>query len=158
MAFKRRNDMSIFTLILSFTALYVSATFARLLVYASIGVIVLAGLGLYEVTRTVLEYREASAGSTQKPKSRFDRESQRSQTTDLVTKAAYVVVVILMLIVPMFYPTNSSWVSSADVPAAIANGGTGYRLHTSDWTDAMNWLSHNTDKNAVVAAWWDYGY
>ena len=62
-AFKRRHDMSIFALILGFTAIYVSATFARLLVFASIGILVLAGLGLYEVTRSVLEYRESTGGS-----------------------------------------------------------------------------------------------
>ncbi|MGI0024898.1 MAG: peptidylprolyl isomerase, partial [Nitrososphaera sp.] len=49
-------------------------------------------------------------------------------------------------------------VSSADVPAAIANGGTGYRLSTDDWTDALNWISVNTEPDAVVASWWDYGY
>ena len=55
MAFKRRDDMSIFALIIGLTGVYVSATFARLLVYASIGIIVLAGLGIYEVTRSILE-------------------------------------------------------------------------------------------------------
>jgi dolichyl-diphosphooligosaccharide---protein glycosyltransferase len=64
----------------------------------------------------------------------------------------------MMLSIPMFYPTNANWVSSADVPAAIANGGTGYRVQSDDWTDAMDWLSKNTEPNAVVASWWDYGY
>jgi dolichyl-diphosphooligosaccharide--protein glycosyltransferase len=164
MAFKRRNDMGVFTLILSFTALYVSATFARLLVYASIGVIILAGLGLYEVTRTVLEYRDnAATAAALKAKRRIGetRAEERAAlqpTGGFFTRIAYVVVVILMLTVPMFYPTNSSWVSSADVPAAIANGGTGYRLQTNDWVDAMNWIKHNTPPNAVIASWWDYGY
>ena len=64
MAFKRRDDMSIFALIIGLTGVYVSATFARLLVYASIGIIVLAGLGLYEVTRSILKQRQESSGST----------------------------------------------------------------------------------------------
>ena len=59
MAFKRRDDTSVFALIIGLTAVYVSATFARLLVFASIGIIVLAGLGIYEVTRSVLESRES---------------------------------------------------------------------------------------------------
>src|ERR687885_2003285 len=62
-AFKRRDDMSVFALIIGITGVYVSATFARLLVYASIGIIVLAGLGLYEVTRSILERKEPSSGS-----------------------------------------------------------------------------------------------
>ena len=63
MAFKRRDDTSVFALIIGLTAVYVSATFARLLVFASIGIIVLAGLGIYEVTRSVLESRESSGSN-----------------------------------------------------------------------------------------------
>src|SRR5690606_16767987 len=54
LAFRRRDDASIFALILGITGVYVSATFARLLVFASTGIIVLAGLGLYEVTRSIM--------------------------------------------------------------------------------------------------------
>src|SRR6185295_10051375 len=57
MAFRRRNDTSIFALIIGITAVYVSATFARLLVFSSIGIILLAGIGLYEITRTVINYK-----------------------------------------------------------------------------------------------------
>ena len=58
----------------------------------------------------------------------------------------------------MIIPPNSNWISSADIPPSIANGGTGYRLTTNDWTNALNWISNNTPENSVVAAWWDYGY
>ena len=61
-AFKTRNMMHIFALIIGLTGLYVSATFARLLVYASIGIIILAGIGLYHTTRSVLEHRGSIAG------------------------------------------------------------------------------------------------
>jgi len=66
MAFKHRTDMSVFALIIGITGIYVSATFARLLVFASIGIIILAGLGLYEVTRAVLsnEPSQPSSGSS----------------------------------------------------------------------------------------------
>ncbi|TLY06641.1 MAG: hypothetical protein E6K85_10395, partial [Thaumarchaeota archaeon] len=61
LAFRRRDDLSIFALIVGITGIYVSATFARLLVFASIGIIILAGLGLYEVTRSILVYRKLDA-------------------------------------------------------------------------------------------------
>src|SRR5207247_10460473 len=61
MAFKHRTDMSVFALIIGITGIYVSATFARLLVFASIGIIILAGLGLLEVTRSILVYRKLDA-------------------------------------------------------------------------------------------------
>jgi dolichyl-diphosphooligosaccharide--protein glycosyltransferase len=28
----------------------------------------------------------------------------------------------------------------------------------SNWLNALNWISKNTSKNSVIAAWWDYGY
>jgi len=48
--------------------------------------------------------------------------------------------------------------SSADIPPSIANGGTGFRVKTNDWIDALDWISTNTPSNSVVASWWDYGY
>ena len=71
---------------------------------------------------------------------------------------AYVVLIIAMLCIPMVYPPNSNWLSSADIPPSIANGGTGYRLQTNDWIDTLNWIAKDTPKNSVIAAWWDYGY
>lgn len=76
MAFKRRNDTSIFALLIGITGVYVSATFARLLVFASIGIIVLAGIGLYEITRTILVYRATRPSTVaQKTKKKLERES-----------------------------------------------------------------------------------
>ena len=31
-------------------------------------------------------------------------------------------------------------------------------ISTNDWPDAMRWLKENTSEDAVIAAWWDYGY
>jgi dolichyl-diphosphooligosaccharide---protein glycosyltransferase len=168
MAFRRRDDMSIFALILGITGVYVSATFARLLVFASIGIIVLAGLGLYEVTRGIMAYRETTAtpslatprptAATREERRRIGFASRGHSTAGQAVKIGYVVVVIMMLSIPMFYPANANWLSSADIPAAIANGGTGFRTQTDDWTGAMQWLEQNTEENAVIASWWDYGY
>ena len=169
LAFKRRDDAAIFALIIGFTGVYVSATFARLLVFASIGIIVLAGLGLFEVTRSMLAHREASATSgAATPTARataLTREERRKAEfgsfhtrSGQATRIAYVAVVIMMLSIPMFYPSNANWVSSADVPAAISNGGTGFRTSTNDWTDALNWIAANTTQDSVIASWWDYGY
>ena len=166
LAFRRRDDMSIFALILGITGVYVSATFARLLVFASMGIIVLAGLGLYEVTRSIMAYREATATPSAPRPTAATREERRKiefagrlhSSSGRTVRIAYVVVVIMILSIPMFYPSNSNWLSSADIPAAIANGGTGFRIQTNDWTDAMQWIEQETEQDAVIASWWDYGY
>ena len=169
MAFKRRDDMSIFALIIGLTGIYVSATFARLLVFASMGIIVLAGLGIYEVTQSILEIRESSSATSATSvakarkihRKRFDQSTggiQRQQSKARIIRIVSVVMIISMLSIPMIYPPNSNWLISADIPPSIANGGTGYKIQTNDWIDALNWISKNTPKNAVIASWWDYGY
>jgi dolichyl-diphosphooligosaccharide---protein glycosyltransferase len=163
-AFRRRDEMSIFALILGLTSIYVSATFARLLVFASIGIIVLAGLGLYEITRTYLNRESSSPSassiltSTKKARKRVAEGSKALPVKSRWVITGYVVLIIFMLCIPMIYPPNSNWLSSADIPPSIANGGTGYRLQTNDWIDALNWIAKDTPKHAVIASWWDYGY
>lgn len=166
LAFKRRNDMSVFALILGLTGIYVSATFARLLVFASIGIIVLAGLGLYEITRTYLDREAASSSAASSSvvansKSKKRKYVEGSKVVPVKSRwliVTYVGVIIAMLCIPMVYPPDANWLNSADIPPSIANGGTGYRLQTNDWIDTLNWLAKDTPKNSVVAAWWDYGY
>ena len=70
-AFKRGDLVSLFALIIGLSAVYVSGAFVRLLVYASIGIIILAGIGLGEVIRSILQTRE-SAAITALAKSKFD--------------------------------------------------------------------------------------
>ena len=166
MAIKRRNDTSIFALLLGITGVYVSATFARLLVFASIGIIALAGIGLYEVTRSILAYRSArTTTGSQKSKRKFEREGTVQIATPV--RMVFIALIILLISLPILdnsgiiIPPNSNWISSADIPPSIANGGTGYRLTTNDWINALNWISTNTPnspKSSVIAAWWDYGY
>lgn len=165
MAFRKRNDMTIFALILGITGLYVSATFARLLVFSSISVIVLASMGLFDLTRIFMERYSSSGAYLEGPhkaargreKKRVERlKSKPSHNKPIVI--SFAVALIFLLTLPLFYPPNINWVTSADVPPSIANGGTGYRMEVADWIDALNWISNNTPKDSVVASWWDYGY
>jgi dolichyl-diphosphooligosaccharide--protein glycosyltransferase len=165
MALRRRDDMSIFALIIGLTGLYVSAAFARLLVFSSIGIIILAGLGLYEVTRSILEYKEtyttersSISAKGSKAKRKFENIKVKHQHKSIILRLAYIAVITSLLVVPMIYPPNSNWLSLADIPPSIANGGTGYRVTTTDWFDALNWISKSTPKDSVIASWWDYGY
>ena len=141
MAFKRRNDMSIFALIIGITGVYVSATFARLLVFSSIGIILLAGIGLYEITRTVINYKATEPSHKRKRKTEVEKTSQM----DRPIKIVYAVIVVVLVSIPVIdngilYPQNSNWLSSADIPPSIANGGTGFRIKTNDWINALDWI------------------
>ncbi len=164
LAFRRRDDMAIFALILGLTSVYVSATFARLLVFASIGIIVLAGIGIYELILVYISKDPAPAPTTtfvstsKKARRKITEGSKVVPAKNKWITISFAAILISMLCIPMFYPPSSNWVNSVDIPPSIANGGTGYRVQTNDWIDALNWLAHDTPTNSVVASWWDYGY
>jgi dolichyl-diphosphooligosaccharide--protein glycosyltransferase len=106
----------------------------------------------------------ASAGSRQVKQGKMSKGRKYSErTSELPSKKriiviGYTVLIIFLLTIPMVYPQNSGWLSLADIPPSIANGGTGYKFQTNDWLDALTWLSTHTPKGSVVASWWDYGY
>jgi len=65
---------------------------------------------------------------------------------------------VALLIIPASLPGQASWVTGIKAPPTILNGGTTFNIATDDWPAAMAWLKNNTPEDAVVAAWWDYGY
>lgn len=151
LAFQKRNDGAVFALIIGLTSVYVSATFARLLVFSSVGIIILASIGLCEITRHIMERKETTAAKGKK-------KPEQVLASSASTRMIYVTAMIALLLVPVFYPPYSSWISAVDVPTAIGNGGTIFREPTDDWVEATQWISENTEEDAVIAAWWDYGY
>ena len=130
-----------FALILGIVGVYVSSTFVRLEVFASISVIVLASLGLTALTREFFKHRSSSKNVSSK-----------------LIKIPFVIGVIVLLTIPLIYPVGSEVSTLTDIPPTIMNGGSSYGVYTSDWLDALDWIKNNTPKDAVVASWWDYGY
>jgi len=136
-----KNDMLSFTLILGIIGIYISSTFVRLEVFASISVILLASLGLSALTKEF-----------------FKNESDSKKSIGKLTKFPYAAGIIILLIIPLIYPVGSEVSTLTKTPPTILNGGTAYTIATNDWLDSLNWIKNNTPKDAVIASWWDYGY
>jgi dolichyl-diphosphooligosaccharide--protein glycosyltransferase len=182
---KGSNEMLIFALIIALTGIYVSTAFVRLLVFSSIGIIILAAIGLYSLTQTFMDSGKPSSATvneilSQKTTSKKAAETKTSTTETTKTihkkrksylvynrsytadnrliKIAFTIFTILLLLFPMVYPRDSNWLSLADIPPTILTGGTDSILKNNDWINALHWISNNTPKDSVIAAWWDYGY
>jgi len=136
-----KNDMLSFTLILGIIGIYVSSTFVRLEVFASISIILLASLGLSALTKEF-----------------FKNESDSKKSIGKLTKFPYAAGIIILLIIPLIYPVGSEVSTLTKTPPTILNGGTAYTIATNDWLDSLDWIKNNTPKDAVIASWWDYGY
>jgi len=133
-----KNDMKIFVLIMGVTGVYVSSSFIRLEVFASISLIILASIALSILTKEI-----------------FKINLSNSKSHSL--KISYVLVIFILFIVPLFVPANGNWVSAVDIPPTILTGATNHPP-SDDWLATLEWIKLNTPENSVVASWWDYGY
>ena len=135
------SDMAAFSLIMGLMGVYVSSAFLRLEMLASLSLIILASVGLSVITREFVS------------KSDWHRPLRLK-----IVKASYVSGIVFFLIAPLMVPVNANWISIADSPPPILNGGTGFNVVTDDWKDALAWIKSDTHEDSVIAAWWDYGY
>ena len=134
---KIKGEMAAFALIIGFLGIYFSSAFERLIIFGAISVIVLSSIGISILISKILK-------DGHKP-------------TSVVTKISFLAIIVALLMVPMVYPEINWTNNNKGVPFTIMNSGH-FNISTNDWPDAMQWLRENTPEDAVIAAWWDYGY
>jgi dolichyl-diphosphooligosaccharide---protein glycosyltransferase len=133
-----QNDMKIFVIIIGITGVYVSSAFVRLEVFASISLIILGAIGLSILTKEIFKIQYIG-----KKKYLF--------------KIPYVVIIVLIFLIPLTYPSHGNWINVIDTPQTILNGGTSHPA-SNNWLETLEWIKMNTNENSVIASWWDYGY
>jgi len=136
---KIKGEMAAFALIIGFLGIYFSSAFVRLEIFGAISVIILSSIGVSILISKILK--------------------EEHKPTSVVTKISFLAIIVALLVVPMAYPEKLNWTNSnSGIPNTILNSGTEFKISTNDWSDAMQWLKENTAEDAVIAAWWDYGY
>ena len=160
-AFRRKGIPMIYALVFGLTGLYFSASFSRLLVYASISLGILGGIGFAE-----LVYAIVKPGSTSLVKKAKQAPASRNEM-----KVVFSLAVITLLVLP----AGSYWIpnpitctytgqlfcnnSPADGGVSLVNGATIFNRYSfSDWINTLQWVRQNTPANSVMISWWDYGY
>jgi dolichyl-diphosphooligosaccharide--protein glycosyltransferase len=129
------------------------------MVYSTIAFAILAAIGLIELSESILRPTISSLG----------RKKTRIYESRSEVKVIFVIVMIFLIVLPMFYPTNfnyssqgyvlssSGWFTAANTPVSVANGGTAFQTTSTDWFQAFQWM-RQTVPGTTIAAWWDYGY
>jgi dolichyl-diphosphooligosaccharide--protein glycosyltransferase len=136
-----KNDMLSFSLFIGLAGVYVSSTFVRLEVFASFSVILLASLGLSFLLKEL-----------------FSNKTEIKKLNFFLIKISFVVGLMILLIIPLTLPTDGNLFTLTKNPPTILNGGSTFPISTTDWIDSMEWIKNNTPEDAVIGAWWDYGY
>ena len=133
-----KNDMKVFALIIGISGVYVSSSFIRLEVFASISLIILSSIALSILSKNIFKIKF------------FGKRNY-------LFKISYVVIIAFLFSLPLVFPENNNWISNADSPPIIFTGATS-NPPTTDWLETLEWIKLNTPENAVIASWWDYGY
>jgi len=133
-----KNDMKAFVLIIGISGVYLSSSFIRLEVFASISLIILSSIALSILTKNIFKIKFFGI-------------------KNYLFKISYVVIIIFLFTLPLVFPESGNWISNADTPPIILTGATS-SPPTNDWLDTLEWIKLNTPENAVIASWWDYGY
>ena len=160
-ALRRKNSIPmVYALVIGLTGLYVSAAFSRLLVYSSIALALLAGIGFAELAFAVVK-PGAVPLVKKKPVSATKNEMRVVYSVALVALIAFPASIYWIPNPAQCTSTNAILCdqSPADSGVSLSNGGTVFsRSQLSDWVQTLQWIRDNTPKNAVIISWWDYGY
>ncbi len=135
---KRRNAAGLVTILLFLSSLYVASTFARLQVFLSIGVALVAAVGVGELFGRMIP------------------SNGKIQAKGLnAMRGILSILLIAMILVSSVYV----WVPAANRGYSITTSATALaQSYVPDWLQALTWISQNTPPNAKIIAWWDYGY
>ena len=141
-SFKIKDEMTAFVLIIGFLGAYFTSSFVRLEIFGAISVILLSSIGIAIITSKILNER-------QKPRS-------------VLIKTSFLGAIVILLIMPTVFPAGEgeiNWsTNNVGLPISLLHSGSFFDISTNDWPDSMQWVKENTAEDAVIAAWWDYGY
>jgi dolichyl-diphosphooligosaccharide--protein glycosyltransferase len=146
-ASQRRKNSDIFLILFGLTAIYFAASLVRLSLILAPALALLGAITFTELATPAMDIIK-EAVIFPKRKTRF--------TTRVGREFGVAILFVLLLIIT---PTLNGAVQAAYTPATIVTSSLPVvRQAPQDWLEALVWMKDNLPNNAVVFAWWDYGY
>ncbi|MEM0056885.1 MAG: STT3 domain-containing protein [Candidatus Geothermarchaeota archaeon] len=139
-----RSYINLLLIIFALTGLYSAFNFVRLIVLATPILSIISGIGLQNIS--TLLYRAA-----------LEREYRKVKGEVELTRTVAFVFSLLIILSMLYYGFNLG-LSSADYPVTIVTGSAPITSASYDWFQALEYMYANVPSDAIVAAWWDYGY
>ncbi|KAG1137614.1 hypothetical protein G6F37_010622 [Rhizopus arrhizus] len=171
LCFQKLRDEHVFVIVYSIFASYFAGVMVRLMLTLTPVVCVCGGIAISTLLDTYLRLdtssqmtekrsEEKSSGSSKK-KSQAKKESSEEKYSILGAGPRLLVVGCFTFFLTMFV-WHCTWVtsnaySSPSVVLASRNPDGSQRI-IDDYREAYYWLRKNTDENAKIMSWWDYGY
>ncbi|KAK4884709.1 hypothetical protein RN001_000980 [Aquatica leii] len=175
---KNINDERVFVVLYALSAVYFAGVMVRLMLTLTPVVCMLSGVAFSVLLDLFLREEDTHRSGD----SDVDDEQTTSSNRRLYDKAGRVpkmkheqvresdgiganirsIIIVVMLLLLMLFAVHCTWVTSNaySSPSIVlaSYGNDGSRQILDDFREAYYWLSQNTDDNARVMSWWDYGY
>jgi len=158
--FDEISDGGIFVILYGTVAWYFAGVMVRLMLTLAPIACILSAIGFSKLLQRFsaqLKYEDEPTSA------KGSERAKLTSTRDLLNKPLQVIVLLGGLGLLSFYGYHASYVSSMaySSPSIVIEGGryaNGVRVLYDDYREAYYWLRHNTDPDAKIASWWDYGY
>ena len=154
--FLHLNDTNLFALVYAVFASYFASIMVRLVLVLTPVACVLGGIAVNVILTSYSRVLTSSfTGNSQNSQS---GNSRKPRVSSLIA----VLVMSIMAVLFFFFTIHCTWVTSSaySSPSIVlmANGPHGERIIFDDFREAYSWLRRNTDEDAKIMSWWDYGY
>ncbi|XP_033640123.1 dolichyl-diphosphooligosaccharide--protein glycosyltransferase subunit STT3A [Asterias rubens] len=152
--FSKLTDANIFIILYGVTSLYFSGVMVRLMLVLAPVMCILSGIGISSILTTYVKNLDIN---------KSDKKSKKAEASNYPIKNEVATAVVLMMTMFLItYTFHCTWVTSEaySSPSIVlsARAGDGGRIIFDDFREAYYWLRHNTEEDAKVMSWWDYGY
>ncbi len=152
------TNRNIFLAVFGLTAIYFAGSMVRLTLLLAPASSLLLASALVQIARPftiILRAGPQIARRKMRFRSRVGKEFS----------AAFIFLLFLLLVSVFVLPSSTSpnhprVVDRAYSPTTIAAASLPLKPEEpiSDWLDTLNWIRVNTNPDAIIASWWDYGY
>jgi dolichyl-diphosphooligosaccharide--protein glycosyltransferase len=178
MCFRELKDEQVFVVIYAVLASYFSGVMVRLMLTLTPIVCVAAAIALSQILDTYMVATSpdeegsktktngsANGSATIKDKVASATDSLRSTKSPLVGIYSYlsksvitgaVTAYLLLFVLHCTWVTSNAYSSPSVVLASKMPDGSQHII--DDYREAYYWLRQNTEQNAKIMSWWDYGY
>uniref|UniRef100_A0A1B6E412 dolichyl-diphosphooligosaccharide--protein glycotransferase n=1 Tax=Clastoptera arizonana TaxID=38151 RepID=A0A1B6E412_9HEMI len=169
---KQINDERVFVVLYAISAVYFAGVMVRLMLTLTPVVCILSGIAFSKLFELFLkeddnpsqENNDTTDSTNMYDKAGKLRKMKHEQLKEVdglgVNVRSIVIVAVLMML--LMFAVHCTWVTgnaySSPSIVLASYGHDGSRQILDDFREAYHWLSHNTDSDARVMSWWDYGY
>lgn len=166
--FSRLTDHNIFIILYGIFAVYFAGVMVRLMLVLAPVMCILGGIAVSSSLSTYMKYldkeKTGQAMSNGKQGSIGKQNRNKVGVTDDNSQKEGIAwfFVLMMTLFLVTYTFHCTWVTSEaySSPSIVlsARSHDGSRIIFDDFREAYWWLRMNTDEDAKVMSWWDYGY